>query len=81
MKIVKRAGVRLAGAYDQDKAAISLLREAHPGIQAFDTLDQLLADPSIGLVYDTVQVARGRFKPEGRNRRKRWCYVSHDRHR
>lgn len=50
-QFVKREGVRLAGVYDLDDAAIALLRADHPDVEAFASLDQLLADPSIGLVY------------------------------
>jgi predicted dehydrogenase len=50
-QFVKREGAQLAGVYDHDDAAVKLLRDVHPDIKAFETLDQLLADPSIGLVY------------------------------
>lgn len=50
-QFVKREGVHLAAVYDSDEAAVALLRADHPDIAAFATLDQLLADPSIGLVY------------------------------
>lgn len=50
-QFVKRKGAQLVGVYDRDDGAIRLLREDHPGVKAYATLDQLLADPSIGLVY------------------------------
>lgn len=50
-QFVKREGVRLAAVYDLDQAAIAMLRAEHPDIEAFASLDQLLADPTIGLVY------------------------------
>lgn len=50
-QFVKREGVRLAGVFDSDPAAVELLRGIRPDVQAYATLDQLLADPSIGLVY------------------------------
>jgi predicted dehydrogenase len=50
-QLVKREGVQLAGVVDQDNAAIKLLRDAHPDVKAYGSLDQLLADPAIDLVY------------------------------
>ncbi|MES2150919.1 MAG: Gfo/Idh/MocA family oxidoreductase [Pseudomonadota bacterium] len=50
-QFVKREGVQLVGVVDHDEAAIQLVRDAYPDIKAFSTLDQLLADASIGLVY------------------------------
>lgn len=50
-QFLKREGVQLAGAYDRDSAAIEALRTIAPGLQAYESLVQLLADPKVGLVY------------------------------
>lgn len=50
-QFVKRQGVRLAGVFDRDPGAIEQLRTLQPDIRAYETLDALLADPAIDLVY------------------------------
>lgn len=50
-QFVQHPGVQLVGAYDQDPAAIEQLRCIAPGLQAYASLDQLLADQATDLVY------------------------------
>lgn len=50
-QFVRHPAVQLVGAYDSDPAAVAALQQAHPEAAAFATLDGLLADRSIALVY------------------------------
>lgn len=50
-QFVQREGARLVGVYDSNAESIAALQEAHPGITAYATLDGLLADPEVDLVY------------------------------
>ena len=50
-QFVKREGTRLAGVYDNNPESSGLLRSLNPDLQIYATLDALLADPAVDLVY------------------------------
>src|SRR5258708_26369120 len=50
-QFVQREGARLVGVYDSNAESIVALQEANHGITAYGTLDGLLADPEVDLVY------------------------------
>ena len=50
-QFVKRPNVRLVAVFDNDAKAIAQLQSEHPQVKAHASLEQLLADPAIALVY------------------------------
>jgi predicted dehydrogenase len=50
-QFVKHQDVHLVCAYDRDEGAITQLQDDHPGVKACESLEQLLADPSVAVVY------------------------------
>ena len=50
-QFVQRAGTRLVGVHDPDASATAQMLQAHPGTIAFDSVDQLLSDAAVDLVY------------------------------
>ncbi len=50
-QFVKRPAARLVGAYDPDSESIGSFQHSHPGAKAYETAEQVLADPEVDLVY------------------------------
>ena len=50
-QFVKRDGARLVGVYDNSAQSVAHMLAEHPGIRAYESLDDLLADATVDLVY------------------------------
>jgi predicted dehydrogenase len=50
-QFAKSPGARLAGAYDPNEDSIGSFRADHPGIKIHGTIEGVLADPEVDLVY------------------------------
>jgi predicted dehydrogenase len=50
-QFVKREGARLVGVYDKSPDSIMPMQAAHPGIKVYASLDELLKDAAVDLVY------------------------------
>jgi predicted dehydrogenase len=50
-QFAKNPSARLVGAYDASENSMAAFEAAHPGTRVYESVEQLLADPSVNLVY------------------------------
>lgn len=50
-QFARHPGARLVGAYDPNAQSIRAFRDSHPGTRAYETVEDLLADHEVDLIY------------------------------